>query len=233
MTKNEIYERVVQLTGELAQTKVAQKIFAVAMQGDAKKAQAIIDAFSEYYPELYQKISSFGEEINKLAGAWAMKKVEEEFKEKGLSIFGDNNAKYVEEVKKLSGGATGWEAAIFGKETDEENGLFIFDPNIIDVLSFYALCIFGKICDSYFHYDYEWDKDPKDIDENCEEIESEWFQDELYDAMKQATNEAFANYMICYNIVAWAEDDEESVGEILVAALAGEFEDEVEEDAKG
>lgn len=66
MTKKEIYEQVVALTAGLARTKVAEKIFSFANEGDPVKTQEVIDNFPKEYPELNQKIVSFGEKFNKL-----------------------------------------------------------------------------------------------------------------------------------------------------------------------
>ena len=78
MVKTEIYNKVVQLTAELAQTHVAEKIFKAVAERDSVKAQKIIDTFPEFYPELYQKIVDFGKEFNKLIGR--SEEDEEEFK---------------------------------------------------------------------------------------------------------------------------------------------------------
>ena len=60
MTKKETYERIVQLTAELAKTGVAEKIFTSANEGDSAKTQEAIDAFPKEYPELNDKIVDFG-----------------------------------------------------------------------------------------------------------------------------------------------------------------------------
>lgn len=65
MNKKEIYERIVQLTAELAKTGVAKEIFSSADAGDAVQTQKIIDDFPKEYPELNDKIVSFGDELNK------------------------------------------------------------------------------------------------------------------------------------------------------------------------
>jgi len=45
---------------------------------------------------------------------------------------------------------TGNDAEIFGLEKDEENGIFIFDLNVIDASSYFALTFLTGIDDSYF-----------------------------------------------------------------------------------
>lgn len=254
MTKNEIYEGVVRLTAELAQTNVAQKIFDAATDGDAVKAQTIIDAFPMFYPELYQKIVDFGKEFNKLVGDSEEDK--EDFKKllencefmmydlaqtkviaqiaeaaetgdptkvqevintfkKDYSVFAEKLLNFQEEYTAYRDThMTGYEGNVFGTKTDEENGIFVFDTNIIDALSFYVLNILANISDVYFFCDVENSSDP------------------FLDAIAEATNDAFAEFIASYNIVDWVGKDEEyqTVGEILVVALADEFEEYVEEE---
>lgn len=260
MTKNEIYERVVRLTTELAQTKVAEKIFNAAIEGDVVKTQTIIASFPVYYPELYQKIVDFGKEFNKLVGdseedkedfkkllgnceimmynlaqtkviaqiakaaetgdSTKIQEVIDTFK-KDSSVFAENLLNFQEEFTKyFDEHQTGNEGSIFGTETDEENGVFLFDTNIIDALSFYLLTILGNIADIYFFCD--------DEEGNLTSA------DKFFDAIQDATNEAFAEFVASYNLVDWVGRDKkyQSVGKILVAALADEFEEQIEEDTE-
>ncbi len=76
MTKKEIYEQVVELTAKLAQTKVAERIFGAATEGNVAKTQQIIDSFPENYPELSQKIVSFGQKFNKFVTAYEADELE-------------------------------------------------------------------------------------------------------------------------------------------------------------
>ena len=200
MTKNEIYEQVVRLTAELAETKVAKAIFAAATEGEAVKAQTIIDVFPVFYPELYQKIVDFGKEFNKLVGD------SEEDKEKRSTILQScevmmyslaqtkviaqiakaaetGDPRKVQEVidtfkKDYSGFVEdlmnfqkeyneyrdthrkGNKGEIFGAEIDEENGIFVFDTNVIDALSFYVLKILANIAGVYFFCDVDSSDDP-------------------------------------------------------------------------
>lgn len=267
MTKKEIYEQVVHLTDELAQTKVAEKIFKAAKEGDALKTQMIIDAFPEYYPELNQKIVSFGEKFNKLVGdseednakfkeireqcefvmsglartkviekiaeatdvgdATKLQEVISNFKQE-YPDFAGNLMNFQQEYNKyFDNHQTGHEGEIFGTETNEEKGVFAFDTNIIDALSFYVFIILTNISDVYFFCDEEVEEDG----EKCC-----WTaNDNFVDALEEATNEAFAIFVLNYNLVDWVGKDEEyqSVGEILVAALAGEFEHQDDEESEG
>lgn len=66
VTRQEIYEQIVQLTHELESTNIAVRIFIAAEEtGDAKKVQEIFDEFKKDNAELYQKIVRFGEEFGK------------------------------------------------------------------------------------------------------------------------------------------------------------------------
>lgn len=258
MTKHEVYERVVQLTGELAQAKVAQRIFDAAMQGDAQKTQAIIDAFPEEYSDLYQEIVSFGEKCNNLVGANvkydgnAMKRLDsisarimrvaylhkliqefinaldmEDFTKfsENMAICKKENPGLIQEIRLLQDEfteffekyKTGWEIAIFAEKSDEAKGLFVFDPNVIDGLSFYVLCMFGKIDEVRFLYDEYWNKI------QIEDDDSEWYHDELYDSIENSTNENFGWFISDYSIPDWIDDEDESPGQILVGALAGKY----------
>lgn len=258
MTKQQIYEQVVQLTAELAKTKVAEKIFDFAMNGEAVKAQMVIDCFPVYYPELYQKIVCFGEEFNKLIGN--SKEDNEKFKKilqdcEGLmyglaqtnlmaqiaqasetedptkikevidtfrvkySGLAENLINFQEEYTKYrTEHSVSYKGAIFGTAIDEENGVFVYDANVIDALSFYILNILGKIDEIDFFYD--------DEEGSLASI------DEFITAIENATNDNFAEYVISYNILDWVKENEEkypTVGELLVAALSDEFEDEAVE----
>lgn len=267
MTKKEIYEQVVQLTDELAQTKVAEKIFKAAEEGDAVKTQMIIDAFPEFYPELNQKIVSFGKEFNKIVGdseednaklkeirnqcefvmsglaqtkiivkiaeaantgdATKLQEVISNFKQE-YPDFAGNLVNFQKEYNEyFDNHQTGCEGQIFGTEADEENGVFVFDTNVIDALSFYVFIILANISDIYFFYDEEVEEDG----EKCY-----WPADKNFeDALEEATNEEFAIFVSNYNIVDWVGKDDEyqTVGELLVAALAGEFEDQDDEESEG
>lgn len=247
MTKNEIYESVVRLTTELAQTNVAQKIFDAVAKRDAVKTQLIIDAFPMFYPKLYQRIVDFGKEFNKIIGDSEEDK--EDFKKllencefmmydlaqtdiitqiakaaetgkpaevqevidtfkKDYSVFAEKLLNFQEEYTAYRDAhMKGNEGNIFGTKTDEENGIFVFDTNIIDVLSFYVLNIFANISDVYFFYDLENSADP------------------FFDAIEEATNEAFAEFVASYNIVDWIDEYYESktIGELLVDAFLGKI----------
>ena len=265
MTKKEIYERVVRLTTELSQTHIPEKIFNAAIEGDYKKVDAIIDAFPEYYPNLYQEIINFGDEFNKLVGDSPednarMKKVlqdsetmmyalgrtkiidriaeaeEQENPQKLMEVIkefkkdyeglSENILKFQKESNEFwDKPTTGNEGAIFGIETDEENGVFEFNTNIIDARSFYTFVIMAHISDIYFYDDVEYCDEDGNI---CHSPAN----DQFVDAIEAVTNEAFAEFVSSYNIVDWIGKDEEyqTVGQILVAALADEFDDYVEDE---
>ena len=259
MTKKEIYEQVVRLTNELAQTRIAQKIFSAASEKNAAKVNMIINSFPYYYPDLYQKIINFGEAFNKLVGDTAENNAQfNEIMTQCMNLMYDlaqtkvigqiaevadtedasklfeviNNFKheYSHFAKKLvkfqteyseyrDTLVTGCEGQIFGTEADAENGVFVFDTNVIDALSFYVLIILANISEIYFFYD----------EENKENDETYTIPagDQFMDAIKKATNEAFAEFVANYNIVDWIGKDKafQTVGELLVVVLADEFEE--------
>ena len=113
---------------------------------------------------------------------------------------------------------------IFGGEADEEKGIFVFDTDIIDVLSFYVLLIMANISDSYLFQDVDIDvNEIKDEDEDCQ------YTNQFLIAIEAETNEAFAEFVASYNFVDWCGTrDEYSIGELLVVALSGEFDDYID-----
>lgn len=254
MQKKEIYDEVVRLSEKLAETKVAQNIFSAAMEQDLEKTQMIIQAFPIYYPKLYEEIVSFGENYNRIVGDLPedQKKREEIFDSASFVMEGiartniigrikdsmktgnpvkvyevidsfikeypglikniENFQEEFSEYKTENENKDPEKVAIFGSKADEEKGIFVFDKNLIDAQSFYILCIFANISDMYFFAN--WDNDPNSADK-------------FFDAMEESTNEDFAEFLACYNIVDWVVEDESlSIAEILIRALADEFEDE-------
>lgn len=178
MTRNEIYEQVVKLTAELAQTKVAEKIFSYADAGDAEKTQAAINLFPDEYPELYEKIVSFGKKFNEL--------VYEETSE--------------------------YDVCIFGTKADEDDNRYVFDTKVIEPLSLYVLTIFGKFDDWALFID--WDS-----------------EENFFDALREVGYRAFSEFVACYSWTDWVGGEEEeyaTVGDLLVAVFADEFEDDDE-----
>lgn len=173
MTRKEVYEQVVRLTAELAQTKVAEKIFSNAEAGDAAGTQAVIDIFPNEYPELYKEIVNFGRKFNEL----------------------------VDETND--------ETWVWEPEEDEANNIHVFDTNVIDSLSLYALTIFGEFDDLYLFLD--WDS-----------------EENFFKALEEAGYSAFAEFVGCYSWTEWVGEEEEyaTVGDLLVDVFAEEFEDD-------
>lgn len=114
MTKQEIYERIVQLTSELHATNVAEKIFSAAREGDAKKVEEVFETFKKENPDLYARIVSFGADFNS-----------------------DENDTI----------------DVFASEEDKENGAYVYDNNIINAVTFYALMLFAQI-DEFYLFDW-------------------------------------------------------------------------------
>lgn len=114
MTKQEIYEQIVQLTSELHATNVAEKIFSAAKEGDPEKVEEVFETFKKEYPDLYQKIIKFEEDYD---GEYL--------------VIGD----------------------VFGSEEDEVNGAYIYDNNIINAVTLYALILLGEM-DEFYLFDW-------------------------------------------------------------------------------
>lgn len=258
MTKKEIYEQVVRLTSELKETGIAEKVFMAAQEGNDERVDAIIVAFPEYYPDLYQRIISFGIKFNMLVGdskknkerlneilqdckvmmyslvgteiigqvadaleardAKKLLEIIRDFKEQ-YSTFSENlvdfQKKYDEYRKSLG---SGHEGEIFANEADEENGIFVFDTNVIDAPSFYLLSIIANISDCYFFYDEEIQEDGQELSITASE--------KFFDAIARATCEEFGDFVSNYNFPDWVGEDADyqSVGELLVDAMHGQFE---------
>ena len=67
MTKQEIYEQIVQLTSELHATNVTEKIFSAAKEGDSKKVEKVFDTFKEENLDLYLRILNLGVTIRTIS----------------------------------------------------------------------------------------------------------------------------------------------------------------------
>ena len=122
----------------------------------------------------------------------------------------------------------GNEGIIFGDEADQENDIFVFDTDIINPLSFYVLLIMANVSDVYlFQPGIEDINEIEDLDED--EDEDCQYENKFLAAIKEKTNEAFAEFVASYNFVDWCGTEEAySIGELLVVALSGEFEDYIE-----
>jgi len=68
VTKQEIYEQVVQLTSELHATNVAEKIFSAAKEGDPKKVEEVFETFKKEKYDIHQKIVNLGKEVKRFLG---------------------------------------------------------------------------------------------------------------------------------------------------------------------
>lgn len=154
MTKQEIYENVVQLTAQLKVTNVAVEIFETAKTGDVKAVENVFERFKNEKSELYQRIVAFGEEFDEMI-------------------------------------VTGREGEIFGEEEDIEEGIYVFDPEKIDALSFYALTFFGNLDEIFFFAEWEYDVHP------------------FLQALEESGYEEVSNYVCCQSWVYDVGKDEE------------------------
>ena len=159
------------------------------------------------------KIISQMAETSELGDFTKLKEVVDNFKKndsalvKKLISFQKDFEKY-EECNK-----TGLEGIIFGIKADDKKGMFVFDPNKIDALSFYLLTILANISDSYLFggdlsggevYDYADTAKP--------------FIAEL----KKAAGGNLADFVLWYDFKEGVEEYT-NAGELLVAILNGNF----------
>ncbi len=247
MTKQEIYEQVVRLTRELAETGIVEKIFDATALYDPDRIDTIFEAFPDFYPELYDEIVEFGWKYNALVGDSAEDNLElaklwqegaslmyvlaetniisdlsdaeetgdpdevmdtiVDYKEKNLLSIRrllDFQKKY-NDVRNNAG--TGTEGAIFGPETDVGNGMFVFDTNVIDALSFYIFTILAGVKDTYFFYN------------ECGDEGYYGYPDKNYiTALALGASGYFAEFVSSYNIDDWVGEHKEyqSIGELFV-----------------
>lgn len=95
MTKQEIYEQIVQLTSELHTTNVAEKIFSVAKEGYPKRVEEVFETFKKENPDLYVRIASLGIKFSKDMNTESKTKIinvfsSEKGKENGSYVFDTN-----------------------------------------------------------------------------------------------------------------------------------------------
>lgn len=65
MTKQEIYDSLVSLTGELGALNMGKKLFDAARTGeDGQKVEEVVETFKKENPDLYQKMCKFAQEID-------------------------------------------------------------------------------------------------------------------------------------------------------------------------
>ena len=68
MTKQEIYDKVVELTDALQETGLVTELFDVIHYEGFKEVDKILDVFHHYYPDLSEAIEHFGRNFNKMIG---------------------------------------------------------------------------------------------------------------------------------------------------------------------
>lgn len=91
MTKQEIYEQIVRLTGELQFVNLADKIFDAVKTENPKNVENVFETFRNESFELHQRIVSFGKEYNELAARSAS----------DANIFGIANDEFVFDPLKV------------------------------------------------------------------------------------------------------------------------------------
>lgn len=105
-------------------------------------------------------------------------------------------------------GRTGYEGMVFGSETDEADGVFAFDTNEIDAMSFYVFTILANVRINYLFYDEA--------------------RETFKNAIESIINEPFAGFVVNYHLDDWVGEckDYHSIGDILVDAYIDRFEKE-------
>ncbi len=106
--------------------------------------------------------------------------------------------------------ATSNNGKIFGVVANEEKGVYVFDPNVIDVLSFYVLNIYANIADIDF------------FEDNDGELTA---AAPFFEAIEEATNNNFCNFVRGCNFVDCIESavDNFTIAELLVYAYEDDF----------
>lgn len=102
---------------------------------------------------------------------------------------------------------TGLEGAIFGPKFDSENGIYVYDPDTIDPLSFYVFTILANVRASYFFCTREERGDYYSYPDKG-----------FISAIALLVSGTFAEFVACYDIVdAVGENkDYQTIGELLV-----------------
>lgn len=94
-----------------------------------------------------------------------------------------------------------YDVRVFGYESKEEEGVFVYDKDVIDPLSFCFFALFAKIEDD-------------DLFEN-------WDLKKGYvEAIREVTNRDFAQFVYGYSWLEFIEEERE-MGRIVVAAVLG------------
>ena len=109
--------------------------------------------------ELYEQIVRFSSELaslnlacdvlkaSKTGKTIEVQKVFEKFKEENFELYQEIE-KFSKEYKQTIQNAP-HDLEIFGIREDTENGIFVYDPNIINTPNFYMLILLGEIDESY------------------------------------------------------------------------------------
>ena len=79
-----------------------------------------------------------------------VKEVSETFINEYPELYGKMCSFATEHNKLIAENETGIDTVIFGLEKDEKNGIFVFNPDVINAASYFALVFLTGIDDSYF-----------------------------------------------------------------------------------
>lgn len=90
MTKQEIYEQIVQLTAKLSSTGIAKKIYDTAKTSEAKDVESVVIIFKNENAELYQSLVDFGKKLNEIMVQGV-----------GVFSFGEEKDEFIYDPKKI------------------------------------------------------------------------------------------------------------------------------------
>lgn len=197
MTKKDFYNEIVRLTDEIKKTGTAERIFFCAQKGFVETINSTLSDFEKDYEDLFSQIIDFKNHWNC-------------FKSNGKilgSTITDLKNQWNSFNKNNSNGR------IFGSADNEETGIFKYDPNVIDTLSFIVFLILAHINDIDIFEDTDVDSDS---------------QEGFFQAIASCGKEycMLENFLRGNNLITFLEDDYyNNVGALLVDIFDEEFED--------
>lgn len=254
MTKKEIYERIVELTGEITQTGYTTKVFNVVKDDDAEAVQVVINAFPYLYPVLYQDILCFGRDFNEFVGDTP--EAEEEFEDihdlgkdsvhslfeinffsKMMSayksgdaeslkkVFGEFQNKYSEYFKKMLSIEKEYNTRLKKlRRKSHDGGVFGLSDDARKGLHKFNPEVINPV--SFFFLVMLSGILEVELFYAEEDDENLGSVEFYADALEKVLGKGFSNFVLNYNLVTWVGDgrDYETLGEILTDIMFDRFE---------
>ena len=111
---------------------------------------------------------------------------------------------------------TGLEGAIFGPEANEEDGIYVYNPNVINALSFYVFTLLANVKESYFFCNREGSGDYYSYPDRG-----------FISAIAMEASGDFAEFVSCYSAIDLVGENKEfqTIGELLVSEYTDESAD--------